>query len=161
MIIKPFEQWREDMLKDLAQRAESDEELEQLEVTCSECDGSGEIDCGCDCPKCDGTADCETCGGTGYVHVDDISDVNKLNRMFTIKDYLIVLVDELCLFAKWTNRPALDVLAAHDLEPEVVTDEGGRVTISVRGPGSARYSIARSADDLGLKMRAERQGGTA
>lgn len=49
-----FEAWKELHTK---------EELEEMEVVCSECDGSGEFECRC----CGHVAECEECGGEGVL----------------------------------------------------------------------------------------------
>ena len=33
---------------------------------CRECDGEGELECGCDCPHCDAVDECGNCMGTGF-----------------------------------------------------------------------------------------------
>lgn len=127
MIIKPFEQWRDDKLRVLTRvDPEEADTQKEVEVDCPECGGAGFVDCDCNCPNCDGDMECERCDGRCSISSSDLGIGERGNDfLFTRDQYLEELVAELAALARYTGRPILEPFVEAGMAPRSLLGASG------------------------------------
>jgi len=128
MIIKPFEQWRIDMLASL--EPEDGEEIPDVDVDCPDCNGEGEVECDCDCSRCDADMPCDRCNGEGTISSLDLGRDELDKALFSRTEYLEALTAELVKLAQYTGNQSLAPLIDAGMAPYMTMPrrtEDGRI----------------------------------
>ena len=139
MIIKPYDQWRDERIAEAGRKAcellESGADVEPQEIECTDCHGEGGRDCDCGCPNCEGVTDCETCSGSGHIATADplvLEEVEKdqANR----KEYLRQLARDLVALSEWLGRPSLFHVVDAGMAPATLMRQGGARSLILHDP---------------------------
>lgn len=144
MIIKPFEQWREDRIAEAGRKAceflLSGDEPDPQEYECPDCHGDGSRDCDCGCPNCYGAIDCQTCDGNGYIETTDPLLLESIEKeKADRKEYLRQLARELVLLSEWQGKPSLFHIVDAGMAPATIIQRDGAKVLVIHDPdtGSA------------------------
>lgn len=124
-IIKPYDLWREERIAEAGRKAcdllESGVDIEPQEIECADCKGEGSVSCDCNCPRCEGWEDCDTCDGRGHIEANDplvMEEVekDKANR----SEYLRELVSDLVALSEWMGKPKMYHVVEAGLSPATI-----------------------------------------
>lgn len=129
MIIKPYDQWREDRIAAAAKLGKDVEaeaaEPEEKTVKCSACDGDGVIYCECGCPHCNAEIDCDECDGSGEITMDDPEKLKKNEAgLATRGEYLKELAKDLVALSEWMGKPRAHHIVEVGMAPYFMVKDG-------------------------------------
>ncbi|MEJ6655328.1 MAG: hypothetical protein QNL70_04925 [Pseudomonas sp.] len=119
MNIKSYEQWLEDRLKGACALAEAEgDDNTPSSVDCAACDGTGEVECDCDCEHCEALVECHACEGEGTIPADDADSLEGNERLrATYQEYLRELVSDLSALSEWKGKPSAHCVIEAGLAP--------------------------------------------